>query len=159
MQKGTTIAISLVLAASALAESAYAASHFETGKEAPLAASVRLNFTILIPEILTLRIDPRDAATDALQSPWALRVPAMAVRADGLEPDPTTLPRAVASSNAGTLATGTGAAESTHPGEGAQANPPVQVSLAQPDDRPLLRSIEPTVSLDTHSAAFLVALP
>ncbi len=159
MQKGTTIAISLVLAASALAESAYAASHFETGKEAPLAASVRLNFTILIPEILTLRIDPRDAAPDAPQSPWAMRVPAIAVRADGLEPDPATLPRAVASSNAGTLATGASVAESMPMGDATLASPPTQVPVAQADDRPLSGSTEPTVSLDTHSAAFLVALP
>lgn len=159
MLKGTTIAISLALAAGALAESALAASYFETGNEAPLAASVRLNFTIVVPEILTLRIDPRDAGPDAQPSPWVLHVPAMAVRADGLLADPAMLPQVVASSNAGTVATGARAAGSPQPGDGAQTSPPVQVSVAQADDRPLLRSIGPTVSLDTHPATFLVALP
>lgn len=114
---------------------ARAGSQFAVAEEGPVRAATRLDFTIIIPQIMTLQIGDTDAA-NAAASRRALKVPAIGTETEPSQPGdasghPVAAFEARAFTNAGTLAIG-------------QAAPFPQ---------------SPGVSLDTHSATFLVALP
>jgi hypothetical protein len=137
MRKARTAALCLMVAGYGAGQPACAGSQFELGDETPVAGAVRLDFTIVIPEIMTLHIARDAQALRMAASPQAVQLPALTPSADtpaagdGSGMPPRTPPHAHASTNAGTLAAGTSASHWS--GQG--------------------------VALDTHPAIFLVALP
>jgi hypothetical protein len=134
MRKARTLLIGLMLWACTTSSAAHAGSLFELGEERPVSAAVRLDFTIVIPQIITLSIDAN--ALDPTSSPRALTVfdhtPSEHLPSPGGSSGLSASWLSVqVSSNAGTVAIG----------------------------RPVGSASEPGVPLDTHSAIFLVALP
>lgn len=159
----------------AAAPAAMAGSRFEAGDPAPVRAAVRLDFTIVIPEMLTLTIagptTGRPAPADAALLRWSLAVPALHPALPRPAADDAALPMATATGNAGTLAVGApqelGSASGPDAAPAATAAAPAPGPIAshpvtEPGADQALKALQPlprSVSLDTHPAIFLVALP
>lgn len=131
MRKARSVAADLMLGLCAMGSTAHAGSRFEIGDEAPATTSVHLDFTIVIPAIMTLRLDRGGDAANAETAQWAQKGSALPL----VPADAAALPigkiEVLASSNAGTLA-------ATAPASSRETT---------------------GVALDTHPAIFLVALP
>lgn len=132
MRKASIAAIGVMLCLCGTSTAAHAGSRFATGADVPATAAVRFDFTIIIPAIVTLQIGP--LADAAATQDLKLSVPTSS--ADLPESTATSRLRfpqlaAHASTNAGILAIG---------------------APAPPWDGQ-------SVSIDTHPAIFLVALP
>jgi hypothetical protein len=160
MHRRVLVAISIALAFGGFvttAPRATAGSRFEAGEAAPVHATVRLDFTIVIPELLTLAIARYPQALDAAFSRWSLAVPAMQPAPEMAATGQDALPTFVATGNAGTLAVG-----ATDPGAVVSQQVTQEAGLASIETRPSQPGIvgpSTSVSLDTHSAIFLIALP
>jgi hypothetical protein len=161
MRKGRTIAIGSMLALCGVAEVANASSRFEARNEAPLAAEVALHFTIVIPEILTLRVDRKTITRGAPKAQLALTVPSTVTHPDADDADGAPMPRAHASTNAGTLAIGTAVSTNDAGAYGALTAPQIRVSpaLSVADTQQLAEAAPPALSLNASPAIFLIALP
>lgn len=160
MGKRTITAAALVLAGLGCAGHARAGARFETGEKTPITAAVRMDFTIVIPPVLTLALVRDRAESLSLAVPAGITVLPLDLSMPPGHAATTAWPQAYASSNAGTMAGGV-------PASGfAVAEEPLQVPFKA--DLPAKATVQPpilarpsmaTVSLDTHSATFLVALP
>lgn len=153
--------IGLVLATFGFAHAANAASRFEANNKAPHVTSVRVDFTIVVPEILTLRIDRDEAPQNALKGSWSRVVAQPSGFADAQWADGAPMPFARASSNAGTLAVGTYDPATDPDLAEVSASPPGRYSAV-----PAITGVHMPgassardVSLGTHPAIFLIALP
>jgi len=176
MQKGRTIAISFALAGWGCAEAANATSRFEAGEKSPVSAAVRIDFTIIIPEVLALKVDSEAAPLDSARMKWTISVPALGLTGASEPSGQFGLQHARATGNAGTPAVGTlahvkhekrdrprsASAKAAASGAiGLQAAPdpwpePERTSsalLTDPGSSPA------TGSLGTPTAIFLVAMP
>ncbi len=172
MRMGRKLPIGLVLATLGFAGAANASSRFDVGDESPVHAAVRMDFTIIIPEILTLRIDRASALVDPAfsnpaQARWSISVPAMQMTQAPSPVEMADLPLAQASGNAGTMAVGTApefmsapefvSAPEFEPAPALtdfEASGDIALAAALPTG-----SAPATVSLDTHPVTFLIALP
>lgn len=156
MRKGRNIAIGLMLAVCGFAELANAKSRFEASDEAPLVAVVKLDFTIVIPEVLTLRVDRNAIASEAPKAVLVLTVPAMVAHFDADEAIRAPMPRAHATTNAGTLAFGTPVPENDSGDYEALKAPQIPVSSTLADIEPPEEAAPMALS---SPAMFLIALP
>lgn len=160
MGKRTIIAAALALAGLGCAGDAHAGARFETGEKTPITAAARLDFTIVIPPILTLAL-ARDRA-DSMAPAVPARITVLPLDLPMPPGHAATMawPQAYASSNAGTMAGGVPA--TGLPVAEERLAVPFEADLpAEATDQPpiLTRPSIATVSLDTHPATFLVALP
>lgn len=155
MQTRTILAAGLALVAIGCAQDARAGARFETGEEAPVTAAVRLDFTIVIPQILTLTISSDPAASPAPAIRTDMVVAHLVPLTSAVPADPALLANAHASTNAGTLAGGMTGPQAPQTGllaAGLSAEQTVKIGAPGPGPAA-------TVSLDTQPAIYLVALP
>lgn len=135
---------------------AMAGSRFEAGDTAPARAAVRMDFTVVIPEMLTLTIASRAQDADNAKLKWSLPVPALQPERDDGTSGGTVLPVAVATGNAGTLAIGANPHSITSRRE---ADTELSEKVNAPQPSATLAPSAHSVSLDTHHAIFLIAIP